>query len=372
MKKFSTTIKIIVIFVYSIAYASSNDIPTATEKNSPEDIIYPKGDVNDTSRPQIKWVCSPGYTEAKVKVVDLKTGSPIYELDWNKFSTYGGSTCSLNEQIGKKIIPPIPRPAPCRTPGCINFLPPRHIGLEDGDYQLQLQLRGGEHPEKTLTSHFSIIENFRSNFSLDAEGWTPISGKDNWLGGGGQYMVSGDTKGAPWMSIYTLPIMVNSWKNQFEDGRKFSMKMSPGCFNENCYAGIVTYMREIGATGGVKRYSRYEIVISGDSKLHIRSVRDGFPTRELLSKFDISKYVKGKTSYTLTVHQSSPQNYGSTRVLIDNDLVYCDRPLFDLVSGYAGIIFSSRESSDSLSVDEFTVSPTKYMYIWQCEYQFPD
>ncbi|WP_409268179.1 hypothetical protein [Pseudomonas sp. KCJK9044] len=343
----------------------------ASNRNTQAELsIYPKGQINEKSNPQISWNCTSD-TSARFTLTENRTGKIIQDIPWTFIASMGApGRCSLNgyNVAGKKIVPPL-RPFKCDKPGCIRYVTPTHGGLLPGDYTLTLALKTNQDSPNIYTSNFSIIHNIYSSFSSDEANWRAIYGE--WNSNFGRYSIKGNSRGEPWVSVYDGQVVSNRKGSAFIDGRYFEIRMSPNCSSERCYAGIVTAMARLGETNGVVRYARSEVVITGDYKLYVRTSTDDEPGFYwvALNGLDVSKFISGKSSYKLGVYISSPGNYGSFNVFIDGDFVYCGN---NSVSNYgrAGIVFSSHEDFESLDVDEFSVSPTPVLF-HTCYWRLP-
>lgn len=351
----------------SILSFSANALNTYTQD---ELKIHPNGEINEVSNPKISWSCTSD-TSAKFTIAEARTGRNIQESPWSLIAKIGASErCSLSGHnlAGQKIAPPL-KPFKCDKPGCIRYATPTYGGLLPGDYTLTLTLRANQDQPKVYTSKFSITNNIYSSFSNDDPNWKAVYG--NWKSIYGQYSITGNSRGKPWISIYDGQVIKDRKGSKFEDGRYFEIRMSPGCSSERCYAGIVTAMTKLGETNGIIRYSRSEIVISGNYKLYVRTSTDNNPGFYwvALNGLDVSKYISGKPSYTLGVYISSPAIYGSFNVFIDGEFVYCGNNSISN-SGHTGIVFSSHEDFESLDVDEFSVSPTPVLF-HTCYWRLP-
>jgi hypothetical protein len=333
--------------------------------DDPIDIsLAPKGRVNESSTPELSWGCTPDASVA-FNLIEDRTGNQIMDISWAPIRRVGSNRCgsSAQQHLAKKIIPPLKPFPPCKEKGCIRYATSAYGGLPPGDYTLTLRMKSSNEQISNFVSKFSIVENIYSNFSGDIPEWKPKNGIGNWSSSPGKYNVSGDTRGQAWISLFDGDVINNKKGAIFWDGRHFQIRMSPNCFSERCYAGLVLYNATLGRTNGIERDVRLEVVINGDQKLFIRAVSDESPNdyTVVLDGKNISQYIRNKLFYTIDVYVSLASRSGNIRVFIEDEPVFCGQNKVDF-SGKSGVVFSSHEDIEGLEVEEFSVWPTPYLF----------
>jgi hypothetical protein len=354
----------------ALLIATTSLMSPLTYGDNPDVDLWPSGEINDSATPSVSWSCTSD-SAAMLTLYEKSSGKVIRESPWSPIEKSSGSRCSVKGHylLGKKIVPPA-KPYVCPYPNCIRYATPQHGGLPPGGYTLSLGLRSPEGKIAHYETKFEIISNIYSSFS-DSDGWKILNNTGNWEAMGGQYRAQGNTLGQPWISLYRNNVFKGRNGHKFYDGRLYEVRMSPNCFNDRCFAGVVTGLSVSGETNGIARYWRREVIVTGEQKLYIRLATSSNPDLyvEELSGVNVSEFISGKASYTLKVYLSG-QSAGSVyRVYIDNAFVRCGL-INNEVSGPAGLVFSSREDFESIDIDEFLVwpNPNPLPCFWELPY----
>jgi hypothetical protein len=344
----------------------------------PLEILTPATITNWVGDPLLTWKCTELHTEASVQLVELATGLTIQTTPWQKIIKHSadGKVCTTREgsYLEKLIKPPITIPCIPSSPHQAKMCPPTYSGLVSGKYEAILNLRGDGLPSMTQIFPFQVIDNIKTDFSAGHDHWNSLRG--NWATSGGQYVAHGLGTGKRAVAHYDGNVFVDkptggSFPSNLMGTRDYEAIITLNCSNTSCAGGVAVGLFCTGGAPASLNYAWFEFVVSGNRKLSITGVWEA-PQQNIpiASGIDLSKLIEVGKPFRLKVTYSN--NPALSQVAVDGHIVSCvDYKGFN-TPGDAGLVFSSPNSADSMSVDSVEVGTSRNdtYYQW-CQFPIP-
>jgi hypothetical protein len=352
-------------------YAATTSLAFA----DPPEMLSPPTITNWIGNPLLKWKCTELHKEASIQLIELATGLAIENIPWRKIQRTG-ETCNAGIYLMKHIDPPINIPCIPASQHHVRTCPPAYSALVSGKYEAILNLRGGGAPSVTHALPFQITDNINTNFSVGHDHWTSVRG--SWAINGGQYVANGLGSGKIAVAHYDGNVIIDrppgvGNPSTLSGTRDYEAVITLHCSNASCAGGLAVSLLAVSGSTENPDYAWLEFVVSGDRKLSVTSVFENPPKRiPHVSGIDLSKLIIGGKPFRLKV--TYVVNPWLSQVAVEGHIVWCKHlvPQGGAIPGEAGLVFSSPNTSDSMSVDKVVVGTSRNgnYYQW-CDFPIP-
>lgn len=363
------------MIIFFISSANASNLKNTSLNSQQIKFISPVSKINHNSAPSIIFECVEGYTKGKFHLRDDKENS-VYKTDLFKVSTNNNypypdnNYCYLFGNNSRAAEPPVRSETVGKRRGSIS----QRRGLKlDTLYNLTLTLKGDGLPPIIGDTEFSIVENLYSDFSSDAKGWTIIRGP--WKVFHGKYNITGNSRGKSWLTIYPENLVLGRKKEEWPPGNYwmgipagklnyiFETRINLNCSGAECLGGIALY----GKYHAPERW--FEIVVSGDKYLSVRIQSTGYSPVVFTHRLHVKDKIGNNQDFWL-----------KAKVTYDNEvLIYINNQFVKSVRGesfwpklnevtymghnsYPSLVFISYESTDSMSVNEVNIRPSRDLH----------